>query len=51
MKRTSKTLSQTKRRRNSIAADLRTPKYKKRVVESKKVYDRTKQEEIDTQDE
>ena len=26
--------------KNKIAKDLRTPKYRKRVVESKKVYDR-----------
>jgi len=28
--------------RNMIAKDLRTPKYKMRVVKSKKVYDRKK---------
>ena len=28
--------------RNAIAADLRTPKYKKRVVVSKKLYSRKK---------
>lgn len=28
--------------RNMIAKDLRTPKYKMRVIKSKKVYDRKK---------
>jgi hypothetical protein len=31
-----------KRRRNSIAADLRTPKYKSRVVEDRTIYNRKK---------
>lgn len=30
-------------RRNEIAKDLRTPKYRKRVVLSKKVYNRKKE--------
>lgn len=29
--------------RNAYAKDLRTPKYRKRVVRSKKVYDRKKE--------
>ena len=29
-----------RRRRNEIARDLRTPKYRKRIVKSKKVYTR-----------
>lgn len=40
MKRTSKTISATKRRRNVIAAGLRDPKFKEQVVQSKKVYSR-----------
>jgi len=34
-------------RRNHIAADLRTPKYRKRVVKSRKVYDRKKEKRHD----
>lgn len=29
-------------RRNSVAKDLRTPKYRMRVVSSEKIYDRAK---------
>jgi hypothetical protein len=29
-----------KKRRNPIAADLMTPKYRKRIVQSKKIYRR-----------
>ena len=34
------------RNRNPIARDLRSPKYRKRVVKSKVKYDRKKQEKI-----
>jgi len=33
-------------KRNPIAADLRTPKYRKRIVKSKVKYDRKKVEKI-----
>ena len=33
-------------KRNAIAADLRTPKYRKRIVKSKVKYDRKRQPKI-----
>jgi len=36
------------KKKNPIAKDVRTPKYKPRVVESKKKYNRKKKEKIDT---
>lgn len=36
------------KKKNPIAKDVRTPKYKPRVVESKKKYNRKKVEKIDT---
>ena len=34
-----------RRKRNIIAEDLRTPKYRKQIVQSKKVYNRKKEKE------
>ena len=34
------------RTRNPIARDLRTPKYKKRVITSRKIYNRKREKEI-----
>ena len=34
-----------RRQRNIIAEDLRTPKYRKQIVQSKKVYNRKKEKE------
>jgi stalled ribosome alternative rescue factor ArfA len=33
-------MAKKRKRRNTVAADLRTPKYRPRVVKSKKVYSR-----------
>ena len=35
-----KDIRRVRRKRNEIARDLRTPKYRKRIVKSKKVYTR-----------
>ena len=35
--------------KNPIAKELRTPKYKSRVVKSKKIYDRKKEDSRDAQ--
>ena len=36
------------KKKNPIAKEVRTPKYKPKVVESKKKYNRKKKEKIDT---
>ena len=38
--RNRKDIRRVRRKRNEIARDLRTPKYRKRIVKSKKVYTR-----------
>ena len=35
-------IKKNKKKQNPIAKDLRTPKYKKRTVKSKKIYNRKK---------
>ena len=40
-----KDIRRVRRKRNEIARDLRTPKYRKRIIKSKKVY--TRKGEID----